>query len=118
MNYRQKVGKFGEDIAVKYLAKKGYRILHRNMKLSYKEIDIIANINELLVFFEVKTRTSNVFGPADLGMNRKKISRLKKAIIYYLNRNVHVKNVRLDLISIDIDKMIKVANIKHFKNIF
>ena len=51
-------GKFGEDVTVKYLENRGYEILDRNFHSRWGEIDIIAKINECLVFCEVKTRKS------------------------------------------------------------
>ena len=47
----------GEDIAVNYLKKKGYKIIERNFRKGYGEIDIIALKKNVLVFVEVKTRT-------------------------------------------------------------
>ncbi len=119
MNYNQKVGKFGEILAKNYLIRQGYGIIETNKKTSYLEIDIIANIKEKLVFIEVKTRTSNIYGAADQAISSKKLKLLKKAIILYINRaKFYTENIRLDLISVDINKRKKIANIKHYKDIF
>ena len=120
MNYRQKVGKFGENLAANYLEKHGYRILDVNIKTSYKEIDIIAKINQKTVFVEVKTRTSKTLGEADEIIGSKKINNLKKAMAMYLknHKNINQKNIRLDLISVFINKNKEIANIKHYRDIF
>ncbi len=59
------MGRKGEDLAAEYLSSKGYRILERNWRWSRAEADIIAMDGEVLVFVEVKTRTSDYFGSPD-----------------------------------------------------
>jgi len=119
MDYRKKVGEFGEKIATDYLKRKGYLIIGKNIKMSFKEIDIIASIKEKIVFFEVKTRTSKILGAAEEAISGKKINNLKKAIGFYIAENkIKANNTRLDFIAINIDKYKKIANIKHFRDIF
>jgi len=119
--YNQKVGQYGEELARKYLIKKGYKIIECNIKASYKEIDLIAKAPQqnTLVFFEVKTRTSFAFGKADEAMSRRKISHLKKAIGIYLEKynKEKYKDIRLDFIAIDINKKKGKARIRHYKEI-
>jgi putative endonuclease len=117
-NYRQRIGDFGEKLAEQYLARRGYKIIGVKQKIGYQEIDIIANIKDTIVFVEVKTRTSDVLGSADEAMNSAKLKSLKIGINKYLNnsRN-YFKNIRLDLVAIDIDKQKKVAKISHYKDI-
>lgn len=119
MNYRKKVGTYGEKLARKFLVKNNYKIINQNIKTSYKEIDIIAKQKNILVFVEVKTRTNSMYGQADEAMSSKKISNLRKAIGIYLNDycKEKYKNIRLDLIAIDIDKVNKTAKIRHYKEI-
>lgn len=118
MNHNQKVGKFGEDLAKNYLIKHGYKIIDRNIQIRYKELDIIAKLKNLLVFVEVKTRTSNKYGLADESITRKKIKNLKYAIKKYLNyTKTDYNDIRADLIAVDINKDKKIAKIKHYKDI-
>lgn len=64
--YKKLLGKIGEDKAVKFLKRKGYKIEKRNFKTKLGEADVIAFDGETVVFVEVKTRSSNVFGsPAE-----------------------------------------------------
>ena len=115
-NYRQVIGDFGEKIAEQYLLRRGYKILGTKQKISYQEIDIIANIKDIIVFVEVKTRTSNVLGSADEAMSSTKLKSLKIGIHKYLNNSQNsFEKVRLDLIAIDIDKQNKKAKIRHYK---
>ena len=55
-------GRRGEDLAVAFLLEQGYRILQRNWREKTGEIDIIAETDEFIVFVEVKTRTTALFG--------------------------------------------------------
>ncbi|OGF28537.1 hypothetical protein A2331_03175 [Candidatus Falkowbacteria bacterium RIFOXYB2_FULL_34_18] len=119
MNHNQKIGKLGEDLACKYLQEKGYEILDRNIKTSFKEIDIVARIKEKIVFIEVKTRTNLKFGGADEAINHKKIKNLKKAIkMYFFQTKLYTDNFRLDLVAIDIEPNKNITNIKHYKDLF
>lgn len=118
--YKQIVGDFGEKLAKNYLISKGYVIVGTKIKLSYQEIDIIASIGNTVVFFEVKTRTSDILGGATEAITSRKIRNLKKAMEAYLEKHClyDVNNFRLDLIAIDVDKFNKVAKIKHYKGLF
>jgi len=116
---RQNIGAFGETLACDFLKKRGYKIIDRNARLSYLEIDIIAKTKQELVFIEVKTRISQILGPADEALKNSQIKNLKKAIVKYCAKNKQkLDNIRLDLISVNIILPKKSAKIKHFKNIF
>ncbi len=116
--YSRRIGHFGERLAQNYLKCRGYKIVETNVKTSYKEIDIIARQKDILVFIEVKTRTSLSFGRADEGIGYYKLQNLKKAIALYLSRNnIFNKKFRLDLIAIDINRSTKTAYLKHYKEI-
>lgn len=58
MNNNKNKGNIYELKAVHYLEKKGYKILHRNLKVSYKEVDIVCEKNNTIVIVEVKYRSS------------------------------------------------------------
>ncbi len=119
MHYNRRVGQFGEELAQKYLERKGHRIIDANVKTSYKEIDIIARRGRMLVFVEVKTRTSGRMGLAEENIGRRKINNLKKAMNHYLRDHPHDENlVQLDFVAIDIDKEDKKARIKHYQDIY
>jgi putative endonuclease len=119
MNYRQKIGKFGEKIACQYLRQRGYVILGTNLKLSFQEIDIVAKIGDLLVFIEVKTRVSDRYGGADDAMFGRKIDNFRQGIELYLenNKKADFEEFRADFIAINVDRTRKIANISHYKDI-
>ncbi len=59
---RQRLGTEGESIAIEQLEKLGYRIIERNYRTRYGEIDIVADDGGTVVFVEVKTKTNSDFG--------------------------------------------------------
>lgn len=91
--WNQQVGKRGEEAALRYLKRKGYRILQRNYVCKMGEVDLIARENDTLVFIEVKTRTSNAFGPPQLAVNAAKQIQLSQAALCFLKEN-HLENAR------------------------
>ncbi len=116
--YQKKVGDFGEEIAVKYLKKQGYKIKGRNVYLGHKEIDILAKIKKKNVFVEVKTLVSDHSGHAEDLLGRLKVEKLRQALDYYLLKNkLDPENVRFDFIAIDIIKEQKIAKIRHYKDV-
>ena len=59
MHYNKTIGKYGETIAADYLINNGYKILDRNFQTRYGEVDIIGVKDDLIIFFEVKSRYTN-----------------------------------------------------------
>ena len=86
MNNIQK-GKIGESIAVKYLLQNKSKILETNYRIKSGEIDIIAKINEELVFIEVKSRSSIRFGYPAEAVNYNKIKKIINTAKYYISKN-------------------------------
>ena len=118
MNHKQKIGEFGENLVKQYLTNRGYEIIDCNIKLSYFEIDIIAKKDGWFVFVEVKTRLSQVFGGADMAMSSKKIKNIKRGISRYILKNkINENMVKIDFISVDLNRLRKTANIKHYRDI-
>lgn len=118
MSYNKQIGEFGEKLARSFLIKKGYKIIDNNVKTGYQELDIIASLDGVLAFIEVKTRTSSVYGSADETVYAPKLKNLQQAIGFYLDKHkTKRKDISVDLISIDLDRYGKKAKIKHYKNI-
>ncbi|MFO7839971.1 MAG: YraN family protein [Desulfosalsimonadaceae bacterium] len=83
---RQRLGQTGESLALKYLLKRGYKLLESNYRNRIGEIDIIARDGDTLVFVEVKTRRSERYGSPRLAVTphkQKKISRTALAYLKY-----------------------------------
>jgi putative endonuclease len=113
------LGKIGEDIAVKFLRRNGYGILHRNWRCVLGEIDIVAQEKDFLVFVEIKTRSSVDFGPGYLSVNSRKQQKLIKLGQVYLKRyGIGDKPCRIDVVSIDMDNNTKGINVELIKDAF
>ncbi len=93
-------GKKGEQIAVKYLSGKGYRILEQNWHSGPNEIDIIAQKDDFIVIAEVKTRRTNYFGEPEEFVTKTKQKFLVKAANSYIIQNKLDNEVRFDIISV------------------
>lgn len=117
MKIVNKTAQLGESKACEYLKKNGYKIIERNFRKGYGEIDIIAIENDTLVFVEVKTRTSDFFGEPFESINYYKLRSLIKTAEFYKMINPNLpKNLRIDAISVKITNRV-INEIKHIKNI-
>lgn len=95
-------GNSGEALAVIYLAGKGYRILFQNWRHAHWEVDIIAEKDGILHFFEVKTRLSKKFGHPEDAVDNKKIQNLINAAEEFLYQQPQWKRVQFNILSITI----------------
>lgn len=140
------IGDIGEEIACGYLVEIGYRIIERNKRFDFGEIDIVAKSQDkTLVFVEVKTikraglneekslesypqKSGNIAGlfttnivninPED-NMTQGKLKRFKRVAQWYANKNekeVNKNGYRLDVVAIELINNERV-NIRHYKNI-
>lgn len=95
------LGKEGEDRAAQFLVKQGYRIMERNYRTRSGEIDLIALHKGVVVFVEVKTRTSSVFGAPELAVNVRKQQRMVRAALGYIKyKKLHQVPCRFDVVAI------------------
>lgn len=97
------LGSKGEDLAVKFLKNKGYKIVSRNFKTPIGEVDIIAEDGKTIVFVEVKTRSDDSFGRPFEAVNHRKREKLKKLALFYLKHHRNDMPLRFDVLSIEMD---------------
>jgi putative endonuclease len=101
---RHAVGIAGEEAAVQYLCQHGYRILERNYRCRFGEIDLIARDGRTLAFVEVKTRRSQRYGPAAAAVTLEKQRHLIKASqVYLFERKKTDEFCRFDVVTIEMD---------------
>lgn len=128
MANHNKVGEIGEELAVKLLKKKGYKIIKKNYRTKYAEIDIICkpknnfldvmrNISKPLVFLEVRTKTGEKFGRPEETINKKKLWKLKQNAKAFVTFNNYEGQYRVDAICIVLDVNKNLKRINHYKNI-
>jgi putative endonuclease len=81
------LARFGEQEAAAFLKKQGYRILERNYRCVFAEVDIIAKERGVICFIEVKTRSSQAFGHPAEAITRAKRRHIARAALAYLQKN-------------------------------
>jgi len=114
-----KIGKYGEDVASKYLETKGYTIKERNYRTFLGEIDIVCEYKGNIIFVEVKTRCSDKFGQPEEAINFNKQQKIiKNALCYMSKYHLWEQNCCFDVILISITKNRDLKNIKHVRNAF
>lgn len=96
-----RAGRRGEESAVRYLRAHGYRVLKRNVRARFGEIDIVAREGDTLCFVEVKARSSERFGWPEEALNLRKRQRLIRLAQWYLRRRGGAPlPVRFDVLSV------------------
>ncbi|MDD7363855.1 MAG: YraN family protein [Peptoniphilus sp.] len=108
------LGKTGEILASRFLEDRGYDILERNFRFARGEIDIISYKEGVLVFTEVKTRSSRRYGrPLDAVDVFKRRQIYKTAEYYLSSRSVGYREVRFDVIEVFIGEKSMIHYIKN-----
>ncbi|NCT92990.1 MAG: YraN family protein [Chitinophagaceae bacterium] len=95
-------GRLGEAIAARWLAQKGFSILHRNWRSGRLEIDLVACKESCLHFIEVKTRTNLSYGYPEQAVTRQKMMRMQQAADIFLQQQPHYKLIRFDVLAITV----------------
>lgn len=109
-----KVGSLGEDLAVKYLTKLGYKIIERNKRFSKLcEIDIIAKDKNTIVFVEVKTRKTDSLGSPFEAITKNKLNNMRMGVFSYLQEKNLKESFRMDAISIVLTPEVKINHLKN-----
>lgn len=98
--HNQQFGKLGEDIAVTYLERKGYKILVRNFRFGRVELDIVAEYENDIVFIEVKTRTSDQMAYPEQAVGKAKQRNIRLAAEQFLEERNITKPARFDIIAV------------------
>ncbi|MDO8599574.1 MAG: YraN family protein [bacterium] len=99
---RSRFGTAGEDLAATYLEQKGYRILERNARTRVGELDLVCQLGRVLVFVEVKTRTSAAFGHPEESVTHAKQQHLVRAAHAYVSSHTAFRTTpfRIDVVAI------------------
>jgi putative endonuclease len=112
-------GKIGEDMAERFLRRRGYKIISRNWRCALGEIDIVAQEKEFTVFVEIKARRSGSFGLGYFSVNwAKQLKLIKVAHVYMKRYGLTEQPCRVDIVSIDMADGQKAMNIELIKDAF
>ena len=106
---KKDVGKYGEKVAARYLKKKGYRIIGKNLHFGKNELDLVVKNKEFIAFVEVKTRSYENIEDAELhrpalAVDREKRLRTVQAVRDYLRAHPTHLCPRLDVIEVYLDR--------------
>tara|TARA_R110000868_G_C10469877_1_gene728222 strand:- start:13 stop:372 length:360 start_codon:yes stop_codon:yes gene_type:complete len=110
------LGSIGEQFAVDYLLKKGYKIRYRNYRYLKAEIDIIAQKNNTIIVLEVKTRSTDFIGDLSDMIPPKKIKLLVMAANHYMVDNDLDFEVQFDIVLVHKEK--GALKLNHIENAF
>ena len=109
---KRRLGFLGEERACKYLKKQGYKIVERNFRCPFGEVDIIAELGDVTAFIEVKTRSSDSFGEPNEAVDNRRKQRYRNCVrFYYAQREIDC-TVRFDVIEVTKE------GVNHIENAF
>ena len=122
---KQDIGKYGEKLAARYLKKKGYRVVGKNLHFGKNELDLIVKNKQFLAFVEVKTRSYENVEEAEqsrpaLAVDQEKRLRTVQAAKAYLRAHPTRLCPRLDVVEVYLDrqKRLKPFKIHHIEAAF
>lgn len=117
--FRLLLGDRGERAAVRYLKKQGFRIIAKQYRNSYGEVDIIAQDGKATVFVEVKTRTSTNDGQPFEAVDLRKQEKITRIALAWLKQHDRLEQpARFDVVSILWPDERGEPQIQHFRNAF
>ena len=115
------LGRYGEELARKFLQKKGFKLIEKNFKTPrWGEIDLVMRDGDTIVFVEVKARSGSaaaLFGGPLGAINYHKMQAIRRAAQFFLSsKNLNQEAARLDAVSIIVPDSGE-PKIEHFPNI-
>lgn len=112
---KKAIGNRGEALAAQYLVEKGYSVIAKNYRHKRAEIDLIAQKAGLLVFVEVKARSSTGYGFPEEAVDEKKAAMIVDAADHYIYEAAWEGLIRFDVISVILQPEV---SIRHFEDAF
>ena len=117
MGRKNGIGAIGEKMASTYLKRRGYRIIETNFRTPFGELDLVARFRGMIVFIEVKTRSTCSFGPPYLSVTRVKQRHIIRNALFYLKSHRMMNAAwRIDIVSVKLDYNYKLENIELIEN--
>ena len=116
---RLSIGKKGELLAQEHIRKQGYTLLEKNFRCKLGEIDLIAKDRHMVVFLEVRTKTSTAYGPAYNSVTPHKQRQVKRVALFYIaQHNLVNTQFRFDVIGITLNQESGEYQLDQIQNAF
>ncbi len=109
------LGTSGEGLAEDHLRGLGYRIIGRDVRTPFGQLDLVAMDGTTLVFVEVKTRAGASFGLPQESVDARKIRKLRQLATYYLKRHPYAGLMRFDVVGLVVEQG-RLRRLDHIKN--
>jgi putative endonuclease len=117
---RHSLGRRGEQLAAEHLERLGYRVVARNYRTRFGELDLVVTDDEVLVFCEVKTRRAGSGDPWDsLGeAKRRQVRSMGVAWLSEVHDRPRTSQLRFDAIGVQIDRNGALVGLEHMEAAF
>ena len=111
------IGSNGEELALTNLLAKGYRLLARNFRNRFGEIDLVMEDEKTVVFVEVKTRVGEEFGLPEEEVSARKFAQVRRmGEVFLVEKGMWERPCRVDVVAIVLTSEGEVARLTHYKN--
>jgi putative endonuclease len=119
LTHKQRLGKWGETEARRYLEAKTYVFIEKNFRVPEGEIDLVMQDGDIIVFIEVNTRTSDRFGAPEESVSWAKRKRLLRAAWAFLQERERVgASWRIDVVAIEASPNWTIQRLDHYQSAF
>ena len=116
----KQLGQHGEDLAAEHLARRGFRILERNYRTRWGELDIVAFDGRVLTFCEVKTRRATSRSPFESirGYKRSRVRKMAGQWLAERKDRPYARLLRFDAIAVTLDAAGRLVALEHLEGAF
>ncbi|MCC6147607.1 MAG: YraN family protein [Anaerolineaceae bacterium] len=111
-------GRWGEQLAAAYLEQRGIKMIARNVRTPYGEIDLVGRSDEITIFIEVKTRRNEVFGMPEDAVTKRKFTHIFESAQVFLQEHPDLgEDWRIDVLAIQKRTGEAPPHIEWFENV-
>ena len=122
-NIRKKVGDIGESVAVQFLESKGFKVVARNYRKPWGEIDIIAEKGNTVRFVEVKSVSREIFTDGSREMDyrpeelvdTRKLRKLARTAALYMEEHRDEREFQIDAVTVIMNDATRIAHCRLFE---
>lgn len=113
---KREIGRIGEEIAAEFLERKGFKIVDKNYRKKWGEIDIVAEKSNCIRFVEVKavSRESLDYRPEEL-VDRRKLRKLARTAALYMESKGDKREFQIDVVGVIMNKTKRTAHCRLFE---